>query len=79
MIHHVTVGSIWTKANGIIMEEFEDWDKILFETCLCIEFLREEFDNEERVESGCSLHVLHAKLYYLFKDLDWYGRISWIE
>lgn len=87
------------QVNGIIIEEFENWDKFcskpvhvsqLFVECNIIkdgkkmlskpikyhiEFLPEEFDNEKRVEFGCSLHVLRVKLYHLFKDSDWYGEL----
>lgn len=87
------------QVNGIIIEEFEDWDKFcskpvhvsqLFVECNIIkdgktllskpikyhiEFLPEEFDNEKRIEFGCSLHVLRVKLYHLFKDSDWYSEL----
>ncbi|CCD26461.1 Erg29p NDAI_0H02870 [Naumovozyma dairenensis CBS 421] len=40
-----------------------------------IEFSPEDFENEKRVEFGCSLKLLREKLYYLFKDSEIYHEL----
>ncbi|CCK70476.1 Erg29p KNAG_0E02150 [Huiozyma naganishii CBS 8797] len=41
-----------------------------------LEFLPSDYDNERRVEFGCSLNVLRTKLYHLVKDSPMYHELK---